>query len=139
MEEDREQARQAQLQQLVQAAKGTFWDYLGCELIRLEDRRVVVGLTAGRHHLNLIGLVNGGVLSSLLDNAMGIIVMLARPGEKVVTTNLNVQFVAPLYEGPLIVTAELLHQSRKMMTTLGRVTDGEGRLGTLGSGSFRVI
>jgi len=136
---DQEQRRQEQLQQLVQAASGTFWEYLGCELVCLEERRVVVGLKAERHHLNLIGLVNGGVLSSLLDNAMGIMVMLARPGEKVVTTNLNVHFVAPLYEGQLLVTAELLHQSRKMITALGRVSDGAGRLGTMGSGSFRVI
>ena len=70
---------------------------------------------------------------------MGIVVMMARPEDKVVTTNLNVHFVAPLYEGRLLVTAELVHQSRKMITTQGRVVDREGNLGTMGTGTFRVI
>ncbi|MNR34424.1 Thioesterase superfamily protein [compost metagenome] len=84
-------------------------------------------------------MVHGGVTSSLLDTAMGIIAMIARPEEKVVTTNLNVHFVSPLYAGRLLVTAELVHQSRKMITAQGRVEDSEGNLGTMGTGSFRVI
>jgi uncharacterized protein (TIGR00369 family) len=105
----------------------------------MEAGVVTIALDAKPQHLNLIGIVHGGVLSSLLDNAMGIIIMTARPEEKVVTTNLNVHFVSPLKEGRLLVTAEIVHQSRKMITTQGRVTDSEGNLGTIGTGTFRVI
>ncbi|WP_315861951.1 PaaI family thioesterase [Paenibacillus larvae] len=76
--------------------------------------------------MNLIGIVHGGVTSSLLDNAMGMAVMLARPKDKVVTTNLNAHFVSPLKEGPLFVTAEVVHESRKIITATGRVTDEYG-------------
>lgn len=89
--------------------------------------------------MNLIGIVHGGVTSSLLDNAMGMAVMLARPKDKVVTTNLNAHFVSPLKEGPLFVTAEVVHESRKIITATGRVTDEYGDLGTMGMGSFRII
>ncbi|WP_068774727.1 PaaI family thioesterase [Paenibacillus sp. FJAT-26967] len=126
-------------QEMIDQAKDTFWDYLGCELVEASTEKVVIRLDAQQHHLNLIGIVHGGVTSSLLDNAMGIVLMLARPDEKIVTTNLNVQFVAPMQPGELIVTAELVHQTRKMLTASGRVTDGQGRLGTLGTGTFRVI
>ncbi|MVP02513.1 hotdog fold thioesterase [Paenibacillus sp. N10] len=126
-------------QEMIDQAKDTFWDYLGCELLEASTEKVVIRLNAQQHHLNLIGIVHGGVTSSLLDNAMGIVLMLARPDEKIVTTNLNVQFVAPMQPGELIVTAELVHQTRKMLTASGRVTDAQGRLGTLGTGTFRVI
>jgi uncharacterized protein (TIGR00369 family) len=127
------------IQRLAKAAESTFWGFLGCELVSVTDNQVTISLEAESHHMNIIGIVHGGVLSSLLDNAMGIAVMATRPEDKVVTTNLNVHFVSPLKEGKLIVTAEIVHQSRKMITTQGRVTDAEGNLSTIGTGSFRVI
>lgn len=127
------------LQQLAAAAESTFWGFLGCEFVSINEGMLTIALEAKPHHLNPIGMVHGGVTSSLLDTAMGIIAMIARPEEKVVTTNLNVHFVSPLYAGRLIVTAELIHQSRKMITAQGRVVDSEGNLGTMGTGTFRVI
>lgn len=131
--------REQYIKKLSEAAKHTFWDYLGCSLESLSDNKVVVTLDIKPHHLNLMGIVHGGVTSSLLDNAMGIAVMAARPNDQCVTTNLNVHFVSPLKKGRLTVTAEIIHQSRKMMTTSGTVADEEGRLGTLATGTFRVI
>ncbi|MGO4500896.1 PaaI family thioesterase [Paenibacillus sp. 2RAB27] len=127
------------LQQLAAAAEPTFWGFLGCEFVAYKDGVITIALDAKPNHLNPIGMVHGGVTSSLLDTAMGIIAMIARPEEKVVTTNLNVHFVSPLYAGRLLVTAELVHQSRKMITAQGRVEDSEGNLGTMGTGTFRVI
>jgi uncharacterized protein (TIGR00369 family) len=127
------------MQQLAQAAEPTFWGFLGCKMESMDERGVIISLEVVPHHLNIIGIVHGGVLSSLLDNAMGIAVMAARPGEKAVTTNLNVQFVAPMKETKLIVSANIVHQSRKMITTHGTITDAEGNLSAVGTGSFRII
>lgn len=127
------------LDQLYAQAKGTFWDYLGCETLTAEPGHVVLKLDAGRHHLNAIGIVHGGVLSSLLDNAMGLATMLARPDENTVTSNLNVNFVAPLQVGELRVTAEIVHETRRSITCTGRVMDAEGKLGSLALATFRVI
>ncbi|MGG1517352.1 PaaI family thioesterase [Paenibacillus oryzisoli] len=137
--DDSENVINHNMQRLAEAAASTFWGYLGCEFVHIQDGVVTIALEAKPHHLNPIGMVHGGVLSSLLDTAMGIVTMTARPEEKVVTTNLNVHFVSPLYAGRLLVTAELVHQSRKMLTAQGRVTDSEGKLGTMGTGTFRVI
>lgn len=127
-----------ELQRMAELAEPTFWGYLGCEFIGMDEGKVTIAIDAKAHHLNPIGIVHGGVLSSLLDNAMGIAAMAQRPQEKVVTTNLNVTFVSPLHAGRLLVTAEVVHQSRKMITAQGRVTDAGGNLGTIGIGSFRV-
>ncbi|EPY06836.1 thioesterase superfamily protein [Paenibacillus alvei TS-15] len=127
------------LDQLYAQAKGTFWDYLGCETVTAEPGYVVLKLDARRHHLNAIDIVHGGVLSSLLDNAMGLATMLARPDEHTVTSNLNVNFVAPLHTGELRVTAEIVHETRRSITCTGRVMDAEGNLGSLALATFRVI
>ena len=127
------------LDQLYAQAKGTFWDYLGCETITAEPGHVVLKLDAEPHHLNVIGIVHGGVLSSLLDNAMGLATMLARPDEHTVTSNLNVNFVAPLHTGEIRVTAEIVHETRRSITCTGRVTDADGKLGSLALATFRVI
>jgi len=129
----------AMFKHLEDRAKGTFWDYLGCKLHSLEANKVVISLEIKPHHLNPIGIVHGGVSSTMLDNAMGISALLTRPGEKMVTSNLNVHFVAPLKLGTIYATAEVVHQTRKSLTVTGSVTDEQGQLGTYGTGSFRVI
>ncbi|PYI55844.1 PaaI family thioesterase [Paenibacillus flagellatus] len=127
------------MRKLEEAARGTFWDDLRCRLAKAEPGLVVVSLLAERRHLNGIGLLHGGVHASLLDSAMGIVAMIARPGDSVVTTNMNIHYLTPLGLGPITVTAELVHESRKTVTARGRVEDGEGRLGSWGSASFRVV
>jgi uncharacterized protein (TIGR00369 family) len=131
--------RKLYMDQVSKLAENTFWGFLGCQLESLTPQKAEISLQAETQHLNLIGIVHGGVLSSLLDNAMGVLVMSILPQAKIVTTNLNVHFVAPMQPGRLIVSAELVHQSRKMLTVYGTITDGEGKLGTIGTGTFRII
>jgi uncharacterized protein (TIGR00369 family) len=127
------------MQALAKAAASTFWGYLGCRVEQAEERRVIISLDVQDHHLNLIGILHGGVHAGLLDNAMGLVAMTARPREKVVTTNLNTQYVAPGGKGKVMVFAEVVHMSGRMITTQGRVESEDGELYALGTGSFRVI
>lgn len=120
-------------------AKGTFWESLGCRAETVSSDRTVVTLEAEKRHLNAMGIVHGGVLSSLLDNAMGLAVMSAHPDKRTVTTNLNVHFVASLGPGPLRATARVLHETRSTLTVEAKVEDAGGKLGTLGTGSFRLL
>lgn len=127
------------VRKLEEAAKGTFWEQLGCVLEHAEPGKTVLSLEAERRHLNGIGMLHGGVHASLLDNAMGIAAMVARPGDKIVTTNLHIHYLAPLGPGKITVTAEIIHQSGKMITVYGKIEDSAGRLGSWGSGAFRVL
>jgi uncharacterized protein (TIGR00369 family) len=135
------QEQESRWQRLSEAAEPTFWGYLGCRIVSADEQagRIVISLNVKPHHLNVLGIIHGGVLSSLLDNAMGLAVMIARPDDKVVTTNLNVHFVSSLREGTLFVTAEVVHQSRRMITATGMIRGDGGQLTAMGTGSFRVI
>jgi uncharacterized protein (TIGR00369 family) len=56
-----------------------------------------------------------------------------------VTTNLSVTYLATGTEGHLHAHETLSHKGRKTIVTTGEVTDDQGRLLAIGSGSFFVI
>lgn len=86
-----------------------------------------------------MGILHGGVHAGLLDNAMGLAAMVAQPNDRVVTTNLNLQYVAPGQKGRIIATADIVHMTGRMITAQGRVEAEDGTLYALGTGSFRVL
>ncbi|MUG45757.1 PaaI family thioesterase [Paenibacillus woosongensis] len=120
-------------------AQNTFWDYLGCEIAEIQEGKVIVTLDIQPHHLNLIGIVHGGVYATLVDSAMGLTAMLARPHDSVVTTNLSMNYVAKAEQGRISVTAEIVHSSRKSISTQAYARLENGELCAFGSGTFRVI
>lgn len=66
---------------------------------RLDDR-VVLGLWADTPHTNSRGLVHGGLISALADNAMGLSCSQQLGGaSRLVTVNLTVDFLAPAQIG----------------------------------------
>ena len=120
-------------------AKGTFWDILGCRLARLTTEEALVSLQAEPHHLNGMGILNGGVHASLLDNTMGIAAMAARPDDKVVTSILHIHYLAPVKLEQISVRAKVLHQTRSLITAEGRLIGEDGRLCAYAAASFRVF
>ncbi|SFT20000.1 PaaI family thioesterase [Paenibacillus sp. BC26] len=129
----------AALDALAEAAKPTFWGHLGCELDHAEPGKAVVSLNVRPEHLNLARIVHGGVLASLLDNAMGLVVILECPGEKTVTTQLNVHYLQSTGIGTIRCEALLIHKSRRTLTMQGRIVDNTGELLAWGSGTFRRV
>jgi uncharacterized protein (TIGR00369 family) len=67
---------------------------LGFELQSVEEGRVVFALEPAEEHLNPLGTIHGGVLSTVLDSAMGCAVHTTLPAGVLYTTiELKVNFV----------------------------------------------
>ncbi|MCM3129083.1 MULTISPECIES: PaaI family thioesterase [unclassified Paenibacillus] len=126
------------IESITKAAESTFWGYLGCKLEHAGSDEVVVSLDPLPHHLNLMGIVHGGVLSSLLDNTMGVAVMLKYPNRPSVTSNLNVHFVMPAKQEYLTVTGKIVHETGRSITAESRITNSRGELIALSTASFRL-
>jgi uncharacterized protein (TIGR00369 family) len=104
---------------------------LGIEPTEFSERRAAFALTPGPEHLNPLGVVHGGILSTLLDSAMGCAVHTTlEAGETYTTLELDVKFVRPVLAGQGLVTAEatVIHAGRRTATAEGRVVDADGRL-----------
>ncbi|WP_145329865.1 PaaI family thioesterase [Paenibacillus xylanexedens] len=126
------------LDKMVEDGDGRFWGFLGCRYIKGNKQEVQIALTAGENHTNSMGIIHGGVLTSLMDQAMGMVATAAMEVDRCVTTNLNVHFLAPMSQGELIVTSTVLHQAGRSITTQSEVRDASGTLGCMSTATFRV-
>ncbi|THF77522.1 PaaI family thioesterase [Cohnella fermenti] len=139
MEPNSEDNLAGKISQWEEKGRSTFWGLVGCEFVAFEGREVVVSLLIEPRHLNLLGIVHGGVHATLIDSAMGLAVMRDGPEESSVTTNLNLHYVAPIREGRVTVRAEIVQRTRKSVHTIAHVRGEDGELLAFGTGSFRIV
>ncbi|GMK39560.1 thioesterase [Paenibacillus sp. CCS19] len=125
--------------QLEEKARSTFWGTLGCEVEYVESEKAAVRLECTERHLNMGGIVHGGVLASLLDNTMGLALMVTFPGEMIVTAQLNIHYLAPSQGGELRCEASMVHRSRRTATMEGHIYGRDGELLAWASGAFRAV
>jgi uncharacterized protein (TIGR00369 family) len=79
-------------------------------------------------HLNINGVVHGGVYATALDTAMGgaVVSMLAE-GESTATTSLYVEFLRSARAGvELVARGEVLRRGRHLAFVEGKLDDGAG-------------
>src|SRR5690606_26611223 len=108
-------------------------------LTELVDGRLVGEVKIEPHHLNHMAITHGGVYATMLDHMMGYVAYSTRPNAKVVTTNLSVHYVAPIVTGGTMkVTGEVVHSTRNLITTEGRIYDEQGDLLAMATASYRA-
>jgi uncharacterized protein (TIGR00369 family) len=124
---------------LAERAEETFWGRLGCKVVEADVAKTTINLTIEPSHLNMLGIVHGGVLMSMMDNAMGLLVMLAESNERTVTANMNTHFLASAKGGTLTCSAEQIHRTGRTITLQATVLDEGGKLLAWGSGAYRML
>ena len=90
----------------------------------------VVALSVEPRHLNIGGLVHGGVLCSLLDTAMARAFFMADGGRTLsaATLEMKVNFLGTARGGRLVARGRVAHRTRRTAYVEGSVVDGEGRM-----------
>lgn len=104
---------------------------LGIEAVEAQAGRVVFAVTPAEYHYNPIGVVHGGVASTLCDSAMACAVHSTLPaGVGYTTLELKINFVRPLTVQSGRVTCEgaVIHVGGRVATAEARVLDAAGTL-----------
>ncbi len=103
---------------------------LGLEPLGFDGDNYVVALDVQPRHLNVGGLVHGGVLCSLLDTAMARAYFMADGGQALTaaTLEMKVNFLGSARGGRLEARGRVAHRTRRTAYVEGRVVDGEGRM-----------
>jgi uncharacterized protein (TIGR00369 family) len=104
---------------------------LGFDLREVDEGRVVFAMEPGEEHLNPLGTVHGGVLSTLLDSAMGCAVHTTLPaGTHYTTLELKANFVRAVRAGSGVVLTEgrVLHRGSTVALAEASITDADGTL-----------
>lgn len=97
--------------------------------LELAEGKVSFGFTPQEFHYNPIGTVHGGVVSAILDSAMGCTVHSILPAGIVYTTlELKVNFLkaVTIKSGPLTATGKIIHSGNRTALVEAQLTDEKG-------------
>ena len=118
-----------------------FHNVLGYRQVSWEEDKAVISVDLQPHHLNLAGVIHGGVLTSLLD------IVLAQAGtycpypgriRKAITLSLTTTFTGQCSGGVITVTGFKRAGGTRIFNSSGEIHDDKGQLLAIGEGTFRV-
>ncbi len=106
---------------------------------RREGTGWAYGVRADVQHVNQAGNVHGGMLATLADSALGMIVWEAIGRRPCVTVQLNTQFVSAASVGEFIeARAEIVRQTRSLVFIRGQLTAGS-RIVVVVDGIWKIL
>jgi uncharacterized protein (TIGR00369 family) len=109
------------------------------EVVDAAPGEVTVAMRVEERHVNLQGLVHGGMLAILADTACGLSIRSAmEPGRLHVTADLDIHFLAPAKPGTLVGRGKAIKVGRSLAFAEASIEDGEGRLLAKAQSRFSV-
>ena len=108
--------------------------------MRMADA-VVLGLWLARPHTNSRGMVHGGLLAALADNAMGLSCGVKIDGgrTRLVTVSLGIDFVGTAKTGQWLTIESDVVKTGKTLCFAQCLAKADGEIVARGNGTFRVI
>ncbi|MCW5978094.1 MAG: PaaI family thioesterase [Bryobacteraceae bacterium] len=102
---------------------------IGFQLLEVAPGRAVIELQSGEQHLNPMGTLHGGVLSTIADTSMGIAhgSMLVE-GETSTTIELKINFLRPVWNGRLRAIGRVVKHGKTLTLLESDVLDQQDRL-----------
>jgi len=106
-----------------------FHSWAGMSVLEAAPGAIEIALDAEPHHLNLQGLLHGGMIATLADTAAGLAVRTElAPGRTHVTVSLAVQYLRPGGPGRIVGRGRVLRIGRTLAHATAEVVDDQGRL-----------
>ena len=116
-----------------------FNEFLGVRVESASDGVATCALDLEAHHTNKRGVAHGGVVSSLLDTALGAAVISSMPKEWwCATVSLAIQFVSGGRGSRLTATGRVVRRGTQVAFADGEVRDEDGNVVATAQGSWHV-
>ena len=114
---------------------------LALQSIGFDGEDYGVELELEPRHLNIGGIVHGGVICSLLDTAMARSWLMAATAGvlSAATLEMKVNFLGSARSGRLIARGRVVNQTRRTIYVEGRVEDHDGKLIARGSATMMIF
>lgn len=104
---------------------------LDFKLKNIESGKAIFSFIPSEFHYNPIGTVHGGVITTVLDSALGCAVHSLLPAGKAYTTlELKVNFLRAITKknGELTATGKVIHAGSKTALVEAQITDTDGKI-----------
>lgn len=106
----------------------------------LEDGRVRLCLAVGPDLKNEVGLLHGGVMSLLLDGAMGrAVARTLATGEGCATVHLSVQFLSAHPTATLCAEGRIIKRGRRIAFLEGDAVGDDGHIVARATGTWAIL
>lgn len=106
----------------------------------IEPGHVVVRYQAREDFYNPIGVVQGGFLAAMLDDAMGpALFTLLEEGQFAPTLELKVSFLRPARAGTLVAEGRVLHRTKSVAFLEGSLTAEDGTPIATATATARIV
>lgn len=106
-------------------------DTMGVQLVEFEEGRVVFEMRAEEFQYNPAGILHGGAIAVLLDQAAGVSIFTTlKPGEGNTSIDLNIKFLRPATAASGILRGEgkVVQRGRRTALAESKVYDESGKL-----------
>ncbi|GAC1658010.1 MAG: hotdog fold thioesterase [Candidatus Elarobacter sp.] len=116
--------------------------WMNFSLETVERGRVVFSMLPEEKLYNMIGSVHGGIITTLLDNALGSAVQSVLPAGRVATTmDLQTRFHRPVTAatGKVFADARVVHAGRRTATSEAHLVDANGRVYATGTSTLMIL
>ena len=118
----------------------TFYSMFGFDIVEWHDGFVRVALDVQPKHLNGAGILHGGTLMTMMDEAgslCGLWCSVKGNRRWSVTVDMDCRFVGQARSGRVTCTGAVVSQGRSLYFTRTEVTDAEGRVLSYGASSHK--
>ena len=116
-----------------------FHTWAGMEVVEASAGEVTVAMEVLDRHVNLQGLVHGGMIAILADTACGLSIRSAmEAGRLHVTTDMDIHYLAPAEPGRLLGRGKAIKVGRSLAFAEVSIEDAEGRLLARAQSRFSV-
>ena len=106
-----------------------FYRWPGIELVDASPWHAEIVFQAGPEHVNLQGLVHGGMLATVADTAMGLAVRTSlESGRRHVTVQLSIEFLSPGKSGRIVAHGHTVKIGRQLGFAEAEVVDARGHV-----------
>jgi uncharacterized protein (TIGR00369 family) len=107
---------------------------------RPQDGWIRIGFDGKPEFCNPAGLIQGGILSAMLDDTMGPAVFVKTEGRLYTATiSMNISFLAPAEIGPIFGEATVVQLGKTIAFTNGKLMNKAGRLLATATASARLV
>jgi uncharacterized protein (TIGR00369 family) len=116
--------------------------WMNFSLETVERGHVVFAMLPHEELYNMIGSVHGGIITTLMDNALGTAVQSLLPAGQVATTmDLHTRFHRPVTAavGKVFADARVVHAGRRTATSEAKLVDAQGRVYATGTSTLMIL
>jgi uncharacterized protein (TIGR00369 family) len=116
--------------------------FMHFSLESVERGHVVFGMVPSEELYNLIGSVHGGIITTLLETALGSVVQSLLPaGQAATTMDLHTRFHRPVTAatGKVFADAHVVHAGRRTATSEAKLVDGGGRVYATATSTLLIL